>query len=155
MSAPQHNTDRLDQVEKLLAEIAKRQENTERLARTTLHAIGETGQLIAATGKLVADNANQLAEAIKMTTDNTERMDRAEQLISNCGKTLAETLEMTGDNAERMDRAEQLIAAGAERMTEIKQHLADAARNMAFMQAQMRGHTAQPVPPAHPAPDQE
>ena len=113
MKAPQPNTDRLEQVEKLLARIAKRQENTERLARTTLQAIGETGQLIAATGKLVADNANQLAEAIKMTTDNTERMNR------------------------------------------IEQHLADAARNMAFMQAQMRGHTAQPVPPAHPAPDQE
>jgi len=104
---------------------------------------------------MTGNNAERLDRAEQLIFGNTERMDRAERLISNCGKTLAETLEMTTDNTERMDRAEQLIAAGAERMTEIKQHLADAARNMAFMQAQMRGHTAQPVPPAHPAPDQE
>ncbi|MCY4081606.1 MAG: hypothetical protein OXF54_15280, partial [Caldilineaceae bacterium] len=83
MSAPQHNTDRLDQVEKLLAEIAKKQNQTERLARSTLQAIGKTDQIIAETGKLVAGNA--------------ERMDRAERLISNCGKTLAQTLEMSGN----------------------------------------------------------
>lgn len=56
-----------------------RQNQTERPVRSALQAIGETGQLIAATGKLVAGNANQLAETNKITGGNAERTDRIER----------------------------------------------------------------------------
>ncbi len=90
---------------------------------------------------------------------NTNRLDHIEQTLDKLTRAhedAAQHLKATNQTLARL--AELLTRANEQsnqRMDRIEQHLADAARNMAFMQAQMRGHTAQPVPPAHPAPDQE
>ena len=139
MSAPQHNPDRLDHVERLLAEIANRQNQTERLARSALQAIGEAGRIVAETGKLAAGNAERMDRAEQLLADGAERMAHTERLISNCGKTLAETLEMTGGNAERTDR--------------IERNLDQIANHMNFLGSIVAGHAAQPVPPAHQGQD--
>ncbi len=107
MSAPQHNSDRLDRIEQTLDKLTRANEQTNRRL----------------------DRANEDA-ALRLRATN-QTLDRLAELLTRSYK----------QSNERMDR--------------IEQHLADAARNIAFTQAQMRGHTAQPVPPAHPAPDQE
>lgn len=101
---------------------------------------------------------------------NTDRLDRIEQTLDKLTRANEQTYKRLDraneDTALRLqatnqtlDRLAELLARSYkqsnERMDRTEQHLADAARNIAFMQAQMRGHITQPVPPVHPAPDQE
>ena len=90
---------------------------------------------------------------------NADRLDRIEQTLDNLTRAHEDAAQHLKATNQTLDRLAELLARSYkqsnERMDRIEQHLADAARNKAFMQAQMRGHTAQPVPPAHPAPDQE
>ncbi|MCY4080889.1 MAG: hypothetical protein OXF54_11640 [Caldilineaceae bacterium] len=89
----------------------------------------------------------------------TDRLDHIEQTLDKLTRAHEDAAQHLQATNQTLDRLAELLARSYkqsnERMTEIEQHLADAARNIAFMQAQMRGHTSQPVPPAHPAPDQE
>lgn len=90
---------------------------------------------------------------------NTDRLDRIEQTLDKLTRANEHAALRLQATNQTLDRLAELLARSCkqskERMDRIEQHLADAARSIAFMPAQMRGHITQPVPPAHPAPDQE
>ena len=101
---------------------------------------------------------------------NTDRLDRIEQTLDNLTRANEQSNKRLDraheDAAQHLKATNQTLARLAELLTRSHQQtnermdraeklIADTARNVAFMQAQMKGHISQPVPPAHPTPNQD